>query len=187
MAAAMATGALPGFAATTLGGVAGATGGVLDSTLAALGSNPYIIGLMMVIMNLGGRFLGMEVSRTQERWFQHPWMRRFLLFVVIFIGTRNLQVAFFLTILVSILLALVNEKSMFYIFGGDEGAGGGSGTGAQPPTATMSVEEVEILRRLSEKQARMQGAGAGGDKTSAQRPQPPPSELVYVANMTALK
>jgi hypothetical protein len=48
-------------------------------------SNPYFIGLTMLLMNLGGRFLTLDVTKQQEQFLQHPWVRRSLIFIVIFI------------------------------------------------------------------------------------------------------
>lgn len=82
-------------------------------------TSPYFIGFMMLTMNLGSRFLGLEMSKGQEAFFSHPWIRRFLIFVVFFIGTRNVWVAFWMA-LVSILLLgyLFNENSSLCIFKG---------------------------------------------------------------------
>jgi hypothetical protein len=63
-------------------------------------TNPFFIGVMMLLLNLGGRFLGMEISKNQERFMQHPWVRRFFIFTVLFVATRNILAALFLTILI---------------------------------------------------------------------------------------
>ena len=38
----------------------------LEHAFMAINTNPYFIGLMMLLLNLGGRFLGMEISKEQE-------------------------------------------------------------------------------------------------------------------------
>ena len=84
----------------------------LDILLASVNSNPYFIGLMMLLLNLGGRFLSLEVSKEQEKFLSHPFIRRFFLFVVLFVATRNIIIATGLTILVIICLGyLFNENS----------------------------------------------------------------------------
>ena len=50
----------------------------IDAALMALNSNPYFIGTMMLMLNLGGRFIAMEVTKSQEQFFQNPWVRRVL-------------------------------------------------------------------------------------------------------------
>ena len=66
----------------------------LDSILFAFNQNPYFIGLMMILLNIGGRFLTLDVTKQQEKILQHPWVRRLLIFTVIFVGTRNVIVPF---------------------------------------------------------------------------------------------
>lgn len=66
----------------------------IDAFLNIFNTNPYFIGLTMLILNLGGRFLSLEVTKKQEQFLQHPWVRRLLIFIVIFVGTRSIYVAF---------------------------------------------------------------------------------------------
>jgi len=127
----------------------------LDSILHLFNSNPYFIGLMMLILNLGGRFIGMEVTKQQEQFLQHPWVRRVLIFTVLFVGTRNVWVAFWATLVVVLLLGyLFNENSAMCLFG--QGGQTGS-TCANPNQAKeqMTPEENEILQRLTAKAQRM--------------------------------
>jgi hypothetical protein len=126
----------------------------LDSILHLFNSNPYFIGLTMLTLNLGGRFIGLEVSKQQEQFLQHPWVRRVLIFIVLFVGTRNIWVAFWATLVVILLLGyLFNENSAMCLFG----QGGQSGSTCADPKAQefMTSEEREILQRLSAKAQRM--------------------------------
>ena len=135
----------------------------IDAFLNMFNSNPYFIGLMMLLLNLGGRFLGMEVSKGQEKVFQEPWVRRFILFTVLFMGTRNILVALFMTVIVILLLGyLFNENSIFYICGE-----GKKGAVEAVPLSGLTVEENDILKRLSEKQLRYTAqTPSNADKTN---------------------
>ena len=123
----------------------------LEGIIVGINTNPYFIGLMMLLLNLGGRFLGMEISKEQEKFFQQPWVRRALIFTVLFVATRNVIVAFIMTIFVVLIMTvLLNENSAFYL-----------GTPVQPAEGPkegqigLSPEEQDILRKLMEKQARV--------------------------------
>jgi hypothetical protein len=123
----------------------------IDILVSSINSNPYFIGIMMLLLNLGGRFLSLEVSKGQEKFLSDPMIRRFLLFVVLFVATRNVLVAAGLTIIVVILLGyLLNENSDMYIF---------HSTATKKPEAVvetgtfgLSMEETMILKRLQDKQ-----------------------------------
>lgn len=78
--------------------------------------NPYILGLAYIILNLGGRFMVMSVTPMQEAFLQNIVFRPLLLFAIMFIGTRNIVVAFWLTLLVIFCLHyLLNENSSWYL------------------------------------------------------------------------
>ena len=78
--------------------------------------NPYLLGLAYILLNLGGRFMVLSVTPAQEAFLQNIVFRPLLLFAIMFIGTRNLVVAFWLTMVVLLLLHyLLNENSSWYL------------------------------------------------------------------------
>jgi len=129
----------------------------IDAFLQMFNNNPYFIGIMMLILNLGGRFISLEVTKQQEQFLQHPWVRRVLIFTVLFIATRNLWVAFWTTLTVVLFLGyLFNENSALCLFG--QGGTNGSSCSKPSPSEEMTPEEKEILQRLSAKAQRYQAA-----------------------------
>lgn len=126
-----------------------------DSILQVFNTNPYFIGITMLLMNLGGRFLTLDVTKKQEQFFQHPWIRRLLIFIVIFMGTRSIWVAFWTTLVVILVMGyLFNENSALCVFG----KGGASGATCSTATAaadSLTPEEKEILMRLQAKAQRL--------------------------------
>ena len=124
----------------------------IDILVSSINSNPYFIGIMMLLLNLGGRFLSLEVSKGQEKFLSDPMIRRFLLFVVLFVATRNVLVAAGLTIIVVILLGyLLNENSDMYIF--HSTATKKPEVVAEASTFGLTMEETMILKRLQDKQS----------------------------------
>jgi len=93
------------------------TGGVLDPLSQAIvfvNTNPYIIGCFMLLLNLGGRFLSLELTKKQEEFLAAPWLRPALFFTVVFIATRNLAAAFWVTILFFLVVwVIANEHSPY--------------------------------------------------------------------------
>ena len=78
--------------------------------------NPYLLGFAYIILNLGGRFMVLSVTPAQEAFLQNIIFRPLLLFAIMFIGTRNLVVAFWMTLVVLICLHyLLNEDSDWYL------------------------------------------------------------------------
>ncbi len=141
-------GATPGIFAAASAGPAGP----ISALIAGMNTNPYFIGLMMLLMNLGGRFLALEVTKGQEAFLSHPFVRRGLIFVVLFIATRNLVTAFWLWLLIIMSLGyLFNENSALCVLGrrGFEGSKCARPTGPAPPKPTD--QEMGIYKMLEGK------------------------------------
>ena len=173
----------------------------LDTAIMSLNSNPYFIGTMMLLLNLGGRFIAMEMTRSQEQFFQNPWIRRLLIFTVLFVGTRNVLVAFWMTLIIVLLIGyLFNENSSLCLFHlGKEGAtcADKDSTGAPQPTISQvqaqmtpstpfTPEETEIFRRLTEKQMRF-AASQRQDTTRTPASLPKSLSDIYYQNMSMIK
>ena len=78
--------------------------------------NPYLVGFAYSLLNLGGRFMVLSVTPAQEAFLQNIVFRPLLLYAIMFIGTRNLVVAFWLTLIVLVTLHyLLNENSDWYL------------------------------------------------------------------------
>ena len=90
-----------------------------DTLLASvqdINMNPYLLGVAYIVLNLGGRFMVMSVTPAQEAFMQNIVFRPLLLFAIMFIGTRNLIVAFWLTmVFLFVLHYLLNENSGWYL------------------------------------------------------------------------
>ncbi len=134
----------------------------IEALLLGFNTNPYFIGLMMLLLNLGGRFLAMEITKEQEKFFQNPWFRRVLIFVVIFVATRNVFVAFWMALVIILIIGFVfNENSALYILkpsvkGGAEKFQNQGAEGAA--VSPLTPEEADIHKKLSDKLARAQAA-----------------------------
>ena len=81
-----------------------------------INTNPYLLGVAYIILNLGGRFMALSVTPAQEAFLQNILFRPLLLFAIMFIGTRNLVVAFWLTTaIIFVMHYLLNEDSDWYL------------------------------------------------------------------------
>jgi hypothetical protein len=163
----------------------------LEATIMGINTNPYFIGLMMLLLNLGGRFLGLEITKEQEKVLQHPWVRRGLFFTVLFVATRNIMVALVMTIFVVLFVSvLFNENSDYYLGRSMKSMMKPSAAENGAPVPGLTPEEQEILRRLMEKQARLMGGAQGQQpnmgEQSADTKEPFEAELVYMKNIQKL-
>lgn len=171
-----------------------------DVLLNNFNTSPYFIGLMMLTMNLGSRFLSLEMSKGQEQFFSHPWVRRFLIFVVFFIGTRNIWAAFWMAFIAIFLIGyLFNENSSLCLFrGGLPGASCAAPAAVLAPkpsaqasptgVAGLTPEEANIYKTLSEKHARATAASKPEEiPIESQQQQQPDLYNLYKNNMERIQ
>lgn len=138
----------------------------------SLNTNTYLIGMSMILLNLGGRHLAPSLTPEQDKFFQNPWVRRAMLFVVIFVATRNVFTALWLSIgLILVIGYLFNEHSSLYMFGEPVPQ---APVAAAPPTTGLTAEEQEIYKRLHDKVGRSKSEDElkqkGSGKESAEKP-----------------
>lgn len=156
----------------------------LEQVFLTLNTNPYFIGLMMLLLNLGGRFIGMEISKEQEKVFTHPWVRRGLIFTVLFVATRNVFVALIMTVFVLLLLSfLFNENSDLYLWGSQKRSEEGAPSSAKEG---MTPEETEIFRRLNEKYQRISAGSQKKGESPKEQEEEPTMEMIYGLNLQRL-
>ena len=64
----------------------------LLQTIKTLNTSKYFAGMMMLVLNLGSAFLVMELSESQEQLLSNKIIRRFVIFTVVFISTRDIRI-----------------------------------------------------------------------------------------------
>ena len=62
--------------------------------------NKYLIGIIMVIINLGARFIVNELNEEQRNMINSKYLRRILIFLVIFMATRDIVITIILSVVV---------------------------------------------------------------------------------------
>ena len=105
----------------------------------------------MLLLNLGGRFLSLEISKDQEKILSMPMVRRFFLFAILFVATRNVVIAGGLAILVILCLGyLFNENSELCLW---KSCIAVPTEAKQESFVGLTAEETMIYKRLQDKQA----------------------------------
>lgn len=60
-------------------------------------SSPFFAGIMMLVLNIGSRYITHEYSDNDEEYRQNILLRRFAIFAACFIGTRSIITSILLT------------------------------------------------------------------------------------------
>ena len=88
----------------------------LDHFFQSLNQSSYFAGIMMILLNIGGKYFVQEFGTTIDYIFNIKIIRRLLLFTVFFVATRNVKTSLILTaVFVVLALELFNEKSQMCV------------------------------------------------------------------------
>ena len=89
----------------------------MDTLLTTLSNSPLFNGSIMLLSNVGGKYLAIDMPKNVDSLFeQYALLRYLILFSVFFIATRDIKISILLTLFYFIVIKfLLNEKSRFCI------------------------------------------------------------------------
>ena len=81
-----------------------------------LNNSKLFSGLVMIMLNIGSKYITVELSKSQEAYLRNSVARQFLIFSIIWMGTRDVLVSIAMTAAFVILTEhLFNEESKYCI------------------------------------------------------------------------
>jgi hypothetical protein len=87
-----------------------------ESFLDQLNKSKLFAGLAMLMLNIGSKYIVIELSPNQEAYFRNNIARQFLIFSIAWMGTRDILISLYITAAFTILTQfLLNENSYFCI------------------------------------------------------------------------
>ena len=89
---------------------------IVHESISSLNSNMFFAGIMMLTLNIGSRYVQLNLSPSAESYLKYAITKEFLVFTIAWMGTRNIYVALTLTAAFVILADYgLNDKSNFCI------------------------------------------------------------------------
>jgi hypothetical protein len=86
----------------------------MEELMKSLNTNMFFIGIMMLVLNIGSRYIVHEFSDDDEEYKQNIILRRVAIFAACFVGTRDLFVSLVLTaVFVVISTGMYHTKSVY--------------------------------------------------------------------------
>jgi hypothetical protein len=68
-----------------------------DTAIQTVNGSPMFAGIMMILINVGSRYITHEMSDNDEEYRQNILLRRLAVFAVCFVGTRDVILSTLLT------------------------------------------------------------------------------------------
>ena len=90
--------------------------GNIKEHLASLNNSKFFAGLVMIMLNIGSKYITIELSKTQEEYLKNHVARQILIFSISWMGTRDILMSLGLTAIFIVLTDfLFNENSKFCV------------------------------------------------------------------------
>ena len=88
----------------------------IQRSLATFNNSKFLLGITMLLLNVGSRYVELGFSKTQEQALRNGLGREIFIFAVVFMGTRDIIISIMMTASFIILSDyLLNERSRFCI------------------------------------------------------------------------
>lgn len=86
------------------------------SIISTLNTSKYFSGVLMILMNLGSKYVGLELSEFQDEFLSKKIIRRLIIFCIFFVATRDIIISIILTgIFIIFIGGIFNDNSKFSI------------------------------------------------------------------------
>lgn len=85
---------------------------MFEEMLMILNNSKIFGGCMMLMMNIGAKYIVLDIPKEADEIFKTVWMRRLIIFAVSFIATRDIKTAILITLVFMLIFKfLLNKKS----------------------------------------------------------------------------
>ena len=86
------------------------------SSLHSLNNSRFFAGLVMIMLNIGSKYVTIELRKSQEQYLRNSIARQMLIFAISWMGSRDIITALALTAIFNVLTQhLFNEKSDYCV------------------------------------------------------------------------
>lgn len=111
------------------------------SLISTLNTSKYFSGVLMILMNLGSKYVGLELSEFQDEFLSKKIIRRLIIFCIFFVATRDIIISIILTgIFIIFIGGIFNDNSKFSII-----------KKYNPKTKVITREDVRKAKKIVNK------------------------------------
>lgn len=122
----------------------------LHNQVVSINNSKYFIGIIIIIMNIAGKFVNFKMSKTVESYLKFSFSRNILIFAMIWMGTRDIYIAILMTLVfIGIVDYLFNEESMFCCL--PETFTDNQISKLEEPDVKITPDDINTMKRIIEK------------------------------------
>ena len=75
-----------------------------------LSNSKVLLGCALLLSNVGGKYISMELSKREDKLLQHPLTRRVIVFLTILLTTRDILIS----VLITLLFLLLTKRGQLF-------------------------------------------------------------------------
>jgi hypothetical protein len=88
--------------------------GIINSSIDSLNSSTFFAGIMMICLNIGSRYIQLNLDESTESYIKYALTKEILVFTISWMATRNIYMSLGLTAVFIVLADFIfNEKSRY--------------------------------------------------------------------------
>ena len=84
----------------------------MKKVLEEISNSKVLLGCALLLSNVGGKYISMELSKREDKLLQHPLTRRVIVFLTVLLTTRDILISILITL---IFLLLTKRGQLFEI------------------------------------------------------------------------
>ena len=89
---------------------------IFSESVKKINNSPFFAGLCMLMLNVGSKYVVIDLSENQKEFMKYSFFRQFLIFTIIFMGTKDVILSIIITAsFVTLSNILLNEDSKYNI------------------------------------------------------------------------
>ena len=89
---------------------------IINNAVSSLNSSTFFAGIMMICLNIGSRYIQLNLDESTESYIKYALTKEILVFTISWMATRNIYTALVLTAVFVVLADFAfNEKSKYCI------------------------------------------------------------------------
>lgn len=86
--------------------------GNMGSALASLNNSKFFAGIVMIMMNIGSKYISIKLTKSQEQYLKNNVAKQMLIFAIAWMATKDVLIALAITAIFHVLANhLLNEES----------------------------------------------------------------------------
>ena len=123
---------------------------MIEQLLEKMNENKFFIGIMMIIVTIGGRFIISELDDNQKKLIHNQNFRRLFIFCAFFMATRDIICAIILTIIFVLIISELfsEEEDLFSSFIEEKGNDDNLPLENEKKIQTMIEDLTELKNKL---------------------------------------